>query len=191
MRSFPEPGADGAATARLRFALIVAVAMALAAFVQPPAARGDVRELDWEELMPEDWDPVSRIEFLLGDDIENLSDDSTEARRLMDAYMESIRDAPVVAELDGQEVRIPGFVVPLDFSGTQTTEFLLVPYFGACIHTPPPPANQIVYVTTGAGYALKELFDAVWVTGVISTTAHLNDIGDAGYTLRATIVEPY
>ena len=150
-----------------------------------------MRELHWEELMPEDWDPSSRIEALMGDDVGDLSDDSAEAQRLMDAYMEAVRDAPVVSELDGQEVRIPGFVVPLDFSGTQTTEFLLVPYFGACIHTPPPPSNQIVYVTSAAGYALKELFDAVWVTGVIRTRAHLNDLGDAGYTLRASTVVPF
>ena len=99
--------------------------------------------------------------------------------------------APVVGALDGQRVRLPGFVVPLDFEDTETSEFLLVPYFGACIHVPPPPSNQIVYVKTVAGYPLKELFDPVWVTGEIRTDAHLNEVGDAGYTMQATIIEPY
>ena len=104
---------------------------------------------------------------------------------------ESIRSAPVVGELDGQRIRLPGYVVPLDFEATDVAEFLLVPYFGACIHVPPPPSNQIVYVTTVAGYPLKELFEPVWVTGVIRTQAYLNEVGDAGYTLKATIIEPY
>ena len=97
----------------------------------------------------------------------------------------------MVGALDGRQVRLPGFVVPLDFQDMETSEFLLVPYFGACIHVPPPPSNQIVYVRTVAGYPIKELFDPVWVTGVISTQAHPNEVGDAGYTMQATIIEPY
>ena len=68
---------------------------------------------------------------------------------------------------------------------------LLVPYFGACIHVPPPSSNRIVYVKTVAGCPLKELFDPVWVTGEIRTEAHPNEVGDAGYTMQATIIEPY
>jgi len=102
-----------------------------------------------------------------------------------------VRSAPVVSELDGQKIRLPGFVVPLDFEGTETSEFLLVPYFGACIHVPPPPSNQIVYVKTVASYPLQGLFEPVWVTGEIRADAYLNDLGDAGYTLQATIIEPY
>ena len=120
-----------------------------------------------------------------------LSDESPRAIELFNAYQEAIRSAPVVGELDGQRIRLPGYVVPLDFEATDVAEFLLVPYFGACIHVPPPPSNQIVYVTTVAGYPLKELFEPVWVTGVIRTQAYLNEVGDAGYTLKATIIEPY
>ena len=110
---------------------------------------------------------------------------------LFNAYQEAARSAPVVSALDGQRIRLPGFVVPLDFEDTEISEFLLVPYFGACIHVPPPPSNQIVYVKTVAGYPLKELFDPVWVTGELHTQAYLNDVGDAGYTMQATIIEPY
>ena len=184
-------GHGGAASSAARIALAAALAMALGAAGQPLAAQGDVRELEWEELMPEDWDPFSGLEALMGDEVQGLADGSAQADRLMNAYREAVRSAPVVGELDGQRIRLPGFVVPLDFEGTETSEFLLVPYFGACIHVPPPPSNQIVYVETVAGYPLKELFDPVWVTGEIRTEAHLNEVGDAGYTMQATIIEPY
>ena len=184
-------GHGGAASSAARIALAATLAMALGAAGQPLAAQGDVRELEWEELMPEDWDPFTGLEALMGDEVQGLADGSARADRLMNAYREAVRSAPVVGALDGQRIRLPGFVVPLDFEGTETSEFLLVPYFGACIHVPPPPSNQIVYVETVAGYPLKELFDPVWVTGEIRTEAHLNEVGDAGYTLQATIIEPY
>ena len=181
----------GATSAGAAVALVLALEFALTSLAQPLAAQSDPRELDWEELMPEDWDPLTGLEALLGDDIQNLEDGSAQADRLMNAYQDAVRSAPVVGELDGENVRLPGFVVPLDFEGTEISEFLLVPYFGACIHVPPPPSNQIVYVKTVAAYPLQELFDPVWVTGVLSTRAHLNDVGDAGYTIQATIIEPY
>ena len=184
-------GHGGAASSAARIALAATLAMALGAAGQPLAAQGDVRDLEWEELMPEDWDPFSGLEALMGDEVQGLADGSAQADRLMNAYREAVRSAPVVGALDGQRIRLPGFVVPLDFEGTETSEFLLVPYFGACIHVPPPPSNQIVYVETVAGYPLKELFDPVWVTGEIRTEAYLNEVGDAGYTMQATIIEPY
>jgi len=179
------------ATATLSVALSLALGVALAAFGPPAAAETEVRELEWEELMPEGWDPLAELDALTGGDIGSLSDDSLRAMELFNAYQDAVRSAPVVGELDGQQVRLPGFMVPLDFEGTETSEFLLVPYFGACIHVPPPPSNQIVYVKTVAGYPMRELFDPVWVTGEIRTEAHLNDVGDAGYTMQATIIEPY
>lgn len=182
-------GAPAAASAAVALALVLTITLVP---VGPcVAAQGEARELEWEDLMPEGWDPFAELEALAGDDVQNLSDDSVRAVELFNAYQDAVRSAPVVTELDGQRVRLPGFVVPLDFEDTEISEFLLVPYFGACIHVPPPPSNQIVYVTTVAGYPLKELFEPVWVTGEISTQAYLNDVGDAGYTLQARIIEPY
>ena len=178
----------GAAVAVARF---IALGIALVAASPAMAAQDEVQEIEWEDLMPEGWDPLAELDALTGDDLQNLSDNSVRAIELYNAYQEAVRSAPVVREFDGRKVRLPGFVVPLDFEGTETSEFLLVPYFGACIHVPPPPSNQIVYVKTVAGYPLQELFDPVWVTGEIRTEAHLNDVGDAGYTLQATIIEPY
>ena len=180
------PGRAAAAVARS-----LALGIALVAAGPAMAAPDEARDLEWEELMPEGWDPLAELDALAGDDLQSLSDNSVQAIELYNAYQEAVRSAPVVHELDGQKVRLPGFVVPLDFEGTEISEFLLVPYFGACIHTPPPPSNQIVYVTTVAGYPLQELFEPVWVTGELRAEAHLNEVGDAGYTLQATIIEPY
>ena len=177
----------GAAAAARSLALGIALVAAGPALAAP----GEVQELEWEDLMPEGWDPLAELDALAGEDLQSLSDNSVRAVELFNAYQEAVRSAPVVRELDGQKIRLPGFVVPLDFEDTEISEFLLVPYFGACIHVPPPPSNQIVYVKTVAGYPLQELFDPVWVTGELRAEAHLNEVGDAGYTLQATIIEPY
>ena len=68
-------------------------------------------------------------------------------------------------DLNGQQVRMPGYVLPLEFSGTKITEFLLVPWVGACIHTSPPPPNQIVNVKFDGGIEIKGQFAPMWVTG--------------------------
>jgi uncharacterized protein len=97
--------------------------------------------------------------------------------------------APVVAELNGKRVRIGGYVVPLDFDATKVTEFLLVPFVGACIHVPPPPANQIVYVKAPGGITIKGQFDPVYVTGTLSTEGQFTGLADTGYSLAAETVD--
>jgi hypothetical protein len=155
------------------------------------ATEDKVRELVWEDLMPKDWTPFDPWSDLTEEQINQLSEGSAEEKRLMREYIEVKSSAPIVAALDGQRVRLPGYVVPLDYEGTEVSEFLLVPYFGACIHVPPPPSNQIVFVKAEKTYSIDGIFAPVWVTGVLSTKAHLNLVGDAGYTLNATNVEPY
>lgn len=96
----------------------------------------------------------------------------------------------IVPEIDGQTVSIGGYVVPLDFEATTVKEFLLVPFVGACIHVPPPPANQIIYVKADKGFEIGGAFDPVTVTGKINTTVAFTGLADAGYTLTADSVEP-
>ena len=100
-------------------------------------------------------------------------------------------DAPVVEALNGQSVSLPGFVVPLDGDSEVITEFLLVPYFGACIHVPPPPPNQIVHVTVKGGVPIESLYDAIVVTGVISTETWSGEIAQVGYKMKAVGVAPF
>ena len=154
-------------------------------------ASQDVRELEWDDLIPPDWNPFALLDALLKENPDGLQDGSPEADRLLREFVTAGANAPVVQELDGQAVRLPGYVVPLDFENESVSEFLLVPYFGACIHVPPPPANQIVYVKTDANYSPGGLFDVVWVTGTLHAEAFDNEVGDAGYTMLATTVEPF
>ena len=95
----------------------------------------------------------------------------------------------VVTDLDGKHVRIGGYVVPLDFEATTVKEFLLVPFVGACIHVPPPPPNQIVYVKTAKGFDVAGSFDPVYVTGTLKVTSQYTGLAETGYTIDADKVE--
>lgn len=97
--------------------------------------------------------------------------------------------ASVVHELNGKRVHIGGYVVPLDFEATKIKEFLLVPFVGACIHVPPPPANQIIYVKAANAFDITGNFDPVYVTGKLQTEAAFTGLADTGYTIDAETVE--
>jgi hypothetical protein len=98
----------------------------------------------------------------------------------------------VVDALDGSHVRLAGFVVPLDLEGGTMSEFLLVPYYGACIHVPPPPANQTIHVVAPPGREyVGTLFDPVWVTGTLRVVSSSSDLAHAGYRIDLLRVEPY
>ena len=103
------------------------------------------------------------------------------------------------AELDGQIIRIPGYALPLEHKDTGVKELLLVPYVGACIHVPPPPANQTVYVSLKNAHILKNIYEPVWVTGRLSIQATNRSLSlvdgsagvDTAYTLEGLKIEPY
>lgn len=148
-----------------------------------------VRELTWEDLVPPGYSPYEIFEKY---DVDSLDDSDPQAVKLMAELREAWNMAPVVKELDGKRVKLPGFVVPLEHDGEKVSEFLLVPYYGACIHVPPPPANQTVYVVTEKGdRAQRKLFDTVWVTGTMNAKWTGNVVGDSGYTLQASEITPY
>ncbi len=148
----------------------------------PAAASDDPVDLEWDDLIPEDI--RKKIEGLL-DDLGTLEHGDVSPFQDPD-YMSS-----VTTQYNGKTVRLPGFVVPLEYSGVGVTSLLLVPYVGACIHVPPPPPNQLVYVTTDKPYEFNELFEAVWVTGVMTTTAADTELAEAGYTISDGSIERY
>jgi uncharacterized protein len=167
------------------------LAAALAAAVAGPAAAQAYRELAWEALVPPDWDPLKDFKGLEpGGSV--LSDSDPQAQAMYERLRQIWDQAPAVAALDGQRVRLPGFVVPLDDAGQGLRSFLLVPYFCACIHTPPPPANQIVHVVPARPVQGFRSMDAVWVQGVLRTERHdAGGMGVSGYRLEASSVERY
>jgi hypothetical protein len=95
-------------------------------------------------------------------------------------------------KLDGKVVKIPGFIVPLEDYEEEAVEFLLVPYFGACVHTPPPPPNQLVYVKmTDKKKQKVGLWDAVWMYGTLKIEFIESVYGPASYTLQGLRTAPY
>ncbi len=109
------------------------------------------------------------------------------------------RNGQVVEALDGALIRMPGYVLPLEFEGQSVEEFLLVPYVGACIHVPPPPRNQMVFVRLNQSFAMKDLYEPVWITGRMKTRGvnkSMNVVDgtidvSAGYVIEGTRIEPY
>ena len=97
----------------------------------------------------------------------------------------------VRTELNGSKVKIPGFVIPLEGDDKHVTEFLLVPYFGACIHVPPPPPNQIVYVKFPQGAPVQQLWDVIYVVGTLKTQQISHELAEVGYLLEGQKIEPY
>jgi hypothetical protein len=146
------------------------------------------RDLKWEELIPKGWDPAATFK---GRDTSVLNDWDPRARKLMKEVKDVWDHAPTVSTLNGSQVRIPGYVVPLETVRGALKEFLLVPYFGACIHVPPPPANQIIFVVPKSPAEGFRTMDTVWVTGTLSATRVESFAGSSGYRIDAAVVEPY
>ncbi len=146
------------------------------------------REVNWDDLLPKSWDPMKVIEELK---LDKLKDSDPKAMEAMEKLKRMWNDAPSNPAMNGQAIRIAGFMVPLEWGKREVKEFLLVPYFGACIHVPPPPANQIIHVVADRPYKAKEDMDAVWVSGILELATSKTDMGDSGYRLRARKVEAY
>lgn len=154
----------------------------------PPQQKVTYRVTEWLSLIPKNWDPAHAFKKL---DIDNLSDDDPRAVKAMEEFKKAWDKAPVEPKLKGAAIRIAGFVVALEHEEEAMKEFLLVPYFGACIHAPPPPANQIIHVTMDnpvTGYLSME---AVWVSGILGVQRADTPMGAAGYTLQGAKVERY
>lgn len=150
---------------------------------------GTPRELTWPELIPAGSPPPPPPAPL--HDLAKLSDVLNSESG--PAAKQQTPNAPVVQALDGQEVKMPGYIVPLEVAedGQTVRDFLLVPYYGACIHVPPPPSNQIVYVRGGKDVKVDELYQPFWITGKLSVKAVESDLAEAGYQMQASTIEPY
>lgn len=146
------------------------------------------REITWDDLVPKDWDPLKQFKDA---NLAMLNDADPRAAALMKKMRETWDNAPTVNAIDGQAVRLPGYLVPLEETKAGISEFLLVPYFGACIHTPPPPSNQIVHVKVATPAKGVKSMDAVWIEGTIKTLRTDSYMGASSYRMSAVKVEPY
>ncbi len=117
---------------------------------------------------------------------------SVDWRLLAGLDYETGKASDSLKQLDGKHVRVPGFIVPLDDADSEGAEFLLVPYYGACVHTPPPPPNQMAFVRMAGRKQVKlALFDAVWLEGTLHITNYDSPYGQVGFQIEATGMTPY
>jgi len=163
--------------------------------------------VEWTNLIPEaDLNILLNPPSYITDIEDGSSDDEigNEIRMTVipnkdDPYQQALVSTRIIPEMNGKPIRIPGFIVPLEFDDTQSiTKFFLVPFFGACIHLPPPPPNQIIYVDypkglriDGKPLSLDETYNPYWISGVLGTTLVENETATAAYTMELHTFEIY
>ncbi len=158
----------------------------MVAFSQPLHA-DEMRVLNWPDLLPKNPSGSSELSQQSGAGPALFEHDESST-----AIPDQPHSVGVVEELNGERVMLPGFVVPLELADNgKVTEFLFVPYVGACIHYPPPPANQIVYVILPKPVEIDSLWLPYWVAGELRTETRESDLGNAGYILTAESMELY
>ena len=158
------------------------------ALAQPSSKPGAYTELRWDDLVPKGWDPMAGFK---DKNIGALVDGDPKTMDLMAKLREAWDNAPAETRLDGAAIKLPGYLVPLEESKAGITEFLLVPYFGACVHSPPPPANQIVLVVPAKPITGYQTMDTVWVSGRLRAARQGSPMGTSAYRLEAALVDRY
>lgn len=150
----------------------------LDALLNPPSYLDDIEDGSFEDFSFED-----QISAQIQNSLAAANDDS---------YQLALSSTRVIEAMDGQAIRIAGFIVPLEFDDEQTiTQFFLVPFFGACIHVPPPPPNQIIFVNYPQGLKQDSLYDPFWISGVLNTSLVENDMAMAAYSMQMQSYEVY
>ena len=156
--------------------------------------------IEWPDLMPPEVlaillnppEYIAEIEDGSAEDQISSQIKSAVKQSEEDAYQQALVSTDVNETLDGALIRIPGFVVPLEFDEEQTiSQFFLVPYFGACLHMPPPPPNQIILVNAPKGIQMSALYDPFWIEGQLSTNFQENDMATSAYAMQLQRIEPY
>lgn len=163
---------------------------------------GEYQQINWVDLLPEkDLIALENPPAYLNE-IDDGSDDDLLVNKMIsaleqstapdDAYQRALVSTDVVETFNDKAIRLPGFIVPIEMNDKQeVTEFFLVPYFGACIHLPPPPPNQIIYVTSKTGILVEDIYNAYWLEGTIKTNFTENNVAQSAYSMTAENVELY
>ncbi|MFM2261124.1 MAG: hypothetical protein RL457_1450 [Pseudomonadota bacterium] len=155
-----------------------------------PAIGSAYKEVEWDELMPEGWRKKVILELTRMRRYGSLTDGDPRADEAYARLKKTWDAAPPTKTYIGKPIRIAGYVVPLDAERMQSSEFLLVPYFGACVHSPPPPANQIILIKPPKGSRLRTM-DAIWVEGILAEGKTSSEVGTSTYILTADKITPY
>ena len=168
--------------------------------VASPEVETKFKTVEWVDLIPPEvleilMNPpsyIAEIEDGSAEDQITSQMKNTLAEEEEDAYRRALASTDVNPAMDGQKIRIPGFIVPLEFDEEQTiSQFFLVPYFGACLHMPPPPPNQIILVDAPDGVQMSALYEPFWLEGEVRTTITENEMAKSAYALQLHRLSPY
>lgn len=165
----------------------------------------DFKTIEWTDLMPKDdldallnppkslFDiPDGSDEDQIGGKLTNSKIANNEKDPVAERYQQALTSKRILPEFDGIKIRLAGYIVPLDFDENQALkDFFFVPYFGACIHVPPPPPNQLIYAKYPQGLTQKEFYEPVWLSGTAKVETTENDMGTAAYSMTVDKVEVY
>lgn len=159
----------------------------------PGAAQASTtRHIKWAELVPADWDPAAEVrKHFKNPNFDIVSDTDPRMLEMLKKMREIWDQAPVNPSMDGVKGRIPGYVVPLEEDKRGLREMLLVPYHGACIHSPPPPANQIIHVSLAQPVKGYQAMDTVWVLGTLKAFRGDSHMGVSGYRIDEARLQRY
>lgn len=138
------------------------------------------RELDWLEMLPAD-----ELDALQNGDGPEVDHDGERQMPQFGTFrtVDSVLDTPV---------RLPGYVVPLGTAQDgRLTEFLFVPYYGACIHVPPPPPNQIVHVVLASPIAMPDMYSPFFLAGTLRAERVNDALAGSAYTMQHPELRPY
>jgi len=158
---------------------LIGLSAALAALPRTTSAK-TANEISWDDLIPAD---LPYPEIIGEGEMDEIND------TWLPVFDENAKK--LNPSLDGVYIKLPGYIIPFDYSTDGVTSFMLVPYVGACIHVPPPPPNQLVFVTTEDPWPSDKLWDAVWVTGLLEHEMQTTEIAEVGYALKADLMEIY
>ncbi|GAB2906545.1 DUF3299 domain-containing protein [Rheinheimera gaetbuli] len=174
---------------------LLSVALYLTLVASFNLVASEVKTIEWTDLMPEE-----ELKMLL--QMPEVQHDYSQPSPFDDNYQgddpaaqqwqQILTSAKVREEFNNTKVRVPGFIVPLEFDAEQNvTSFFLVPYFGACIHVPPPPPNQIIYMHGAKNLKADMIYSPFWISGTLKTETMTHDLGQAAYSMAVDSVEEY
>lgn len=169
-------------------------------FISADAVLSEPSTIDWEDLSPAEGHGV-KLKLDHQADIRGIPDISefNGSKEYLDNFLDDMKYVKATQgesgfinmDLNNKKIKIAGYITPIAFDGDNVTEFLFVPYRGACIHVPPPPANQIIYVESARGLKADKIWFPQWITGILLANSVSTIVADVGYSIKNASVTPY
>ena len=158
-------------------------------------ANSQALDITWEQLLPElERELITKYQ---APEPERISDLTDQILRSIEAssdteYQSAMVSTNTISTFDNAHVSLAGFVVPIEFyDDTSPSLVFLVPYFGACIHFPPPPPNQIVFARLPPGFDQLDINQAYTFEGILQQGLFEDQMGTSAYEMNVTSISLY